>query len=62
LITSCRNNVAKIVEAKTGREVASVPIGPGPDCVMFDPARHLAFVPTGGDSPSSRSEAARTKA
>jgi hypothetical protein len=49
LITSCRNNVAKIVEAKTGREVASVPIGPGPDCVMFDPARHLAFVPTGGD-------------
>jgi hypothetical protein len=35
LITSCRNNVAKIVEAKTGREVASVPIGPGPDCVML---------------------------
>jgi DNA-binding beta-propeller fold protein YncE len=49
LITSCRNNVAKVVEAKTGREVASVPIGPGPDCVMFDAARHLALVPTGGD-------------
>jgi DNA-binding beta-propeller fold protein YncE len=49
LITSCRNNVAKIMEAKTGREIASVPIGPGPDCVMFDPARDLAFVPTGGD-------------
>jgi len=49
LITSCRNNTAKVVEAKTGREVASVPIGPGPDCVMFDAARHLAFVPTGGD-------------
>jgi hypothetical protein len=49
LITSCRNNVAKVVEGKTGREVASVPIGPGPDCAMFDAARHLAFVPTGGD-------------
>jgi hypothetical protein len=41
--------VARIVEAKTGREVASVPIGPGPDCVIFDPARRLAFLPTGGD-------------
>jgi DNA-binding beta-propeller fold protein YncE len=49
LITSCRNNVAKIMEAKTGREVASVPIGPGPDCAIYDPARRLAFVPTGGD-------------
>jgi DNA-binding beta-propeller fold protein YncE len=49
LITSCRNNVAKVIEAKTGREVGSVPIGPGPDCVMFDATRHLAFVPTGGD-------------
>jgi DNA-binding beta-propeller fold protein YncE len=49
LITSCRNNVAKVVEAKTGREIASAPIGPGPDCVMFDAARHLALVPTGGD-------------
>jgi hypothetical protein len=38
-----------VIEAKTGREVASVPIGPGPDCVMFDAARHLALVPTGGD-------------
>jgi DNA-binding beta-propeller fold protein YncE len=49
LITSCRNNVAKIVEAKTGLEVASIPIGPGPDCVMFDAARGLALLPTGGD-------------
>jgi DNA-binding beta-propeller fold protein YncE len=49
LITSCRNNVAKIVEAKTGVEVASIPIGPGPDCVMFDAARGLALLPTGGD-------------
>lgn len=49
LITSCRNNVAKVIEAKTGREVASVPIGTGPDCVMFDAARSLAFVPTGAD-------------
>jgi DNA-binding beta-propeller fold protein YncE len=49
LITSCRNNVAKIVEAKTGLEVATVPIGPGPDCAMFDAVRGLALLPTGGD-------------
>ena len=49
LITSCRNNVAQVVEGKTGRAIASVPIGPGPDGVSYDAARHLAFVPTGGD-------------
>lgn len=41
--------MAKVIEAKSGREVGSVPIGPGPDCVMFDASRHLAFVATGGD-------------
>jgi len=49
LISSCRNNVAKVVQADTGKEVASVPIGRGPDAVIYDPARKLAFIPCGAD-------------
>jgi DNA-binding beta-propeller fold protein YncE len=49
LISSCRNNVAKIVQAETGKEVASVPIGAGPDAAIYDPVRKLAFIPCGRD-------------
>jgi hypothetical protein len=37
------------VQADTGKEVASVPIGAGPDAVIYDPKRKLAFIPCGGD-------------
>jgi DNA-binding beta-propeller fold protein YncE len=49
LISSCRNGLAKIVQADTGKEVASIPIGAGPDAVIYDPRRKLAFIPCGGD-------------
>jgi DNA-binding beta-propeller fold protein YncE len=49
LISSCRNGMAKIIAAATGKEVASLPIGQGPDAVMYDPVRKLAFIPCGGD-------------
>ena len=49
LISSCRNQVTKVVEAATGKEVASLPIGRGPDAVIYDPRRKLAFIPCGGD-------------
>jgi YVTN family beta-propeller protein len=49
LISSCRNQVAKVIEADTGKEVASLPIGRGPDAVIYDPARKLAFIPCGAD-------------
>src|SRR5262249_33657414 len=45
LISSCHNNMAKIVDADSGKEVASIPIGGGPDAVMVDPARGLACIP-----------------
>ncbi len=48
LISSCRNGVAKIVRADTGKEVASIPIGAGPDAVIYDRQRKLAFIPCGG--------------
>ena len=47
LVSACGNGVAKVVRADTGKEVASVAIGHGPDAVIYDPVRKLAFVPCG---------------
>ncbi len=49
LISACRNGVAKILQADTGTEVASLPIGAGPDAAIYDQRQKLAFVPCGGD-------------
>jgi hypothetical protein len=49
LISSCRNGVAKVVRADTGREIASLSIGLGPDAVIYDPVRKRAFIPCGAD-------------
>jgi hypothetical protein len=49
LISSCGNGVAKFTHADTGKDVASVAIGRGPDAVIYDPARELAFIPCGRD-------------
>jgi DNA-binding beta-propeller fold protein YncE len=49
LISACGNGVAKIVQADTGKDIASVPIGRGPDAVIYDAWRKLAFIPCGRD-------------
>jgi DNA-binding beta-propeller fold protein YncE len=49
LIASCGNGVAKVVSAVDGKEVASIPIGKGPDSVIYDAGRQLAFIPCGRD-------------
>jgi len=49
LISSCRNQVAKVIQSDTGKEVASLPIGRGPDAVIYDARRKLAFIPCGAD-------------
>lgn len=47
LISACGNGVAKILDAASGREIASLAIGAGPDAVISDPDRALAYVPSG---------------
>lgn len=47
LISACGNGVLKVVRAGDGAEVASLPIGHGPDAVIYDPVRRMAFVPCG---------------
>jgi DNA-binding beta-propeller fold protein YncE len=49
LIVACGNGVAKVLAADSGKEVASIPIGKGPDSVIYDPVRQLAFIPCGRD-------------
>lgn len=49
LVSACSNGIAKVVRATDGVEVASLAIGRGPDAVIFDPKRKLAFVPCGAD-------------
>lgn len=49
LISSCGNGMAKVLDAATGKEIASLPIARGPDAVIYDPVRRLAFIPCGGD-------------
>jgi len=47
LVASCGNGVAKVVAADSGKEIASIPIGKGPDAVIYDPTRQVAFIPSG---------------
>jgi hypothetical protein len=49
LIAACDNKVAKVVAAKTGTLLATLPIGDGPDAVIYDAQRKLAFIPCGHD-------------
>jgi DNA-binding beta-propeller fold protein YncE len=46
LISVCGNGVAKILDARSGREIASLKIGGFPDAVLYDPVRKLAYVPS----------------
>ena len=49
LIAACANKVAKVVNAADGRVVATLDIGAGPDSVLYDSQRRLAFIPCGRD-------------
>jgi len=49
LISSCRKRPGESDPVDTGKEVASLPIGRGPDAVIYDPVRKLAFITCGGD-------------
>lgn len=47
VISACDNKVAKVIDADTGKEKASIAIGDGPDAALFDEARHAFYVPCG---------------
>jgi DNA-binding beta-propeller fold protein YncE len=47
LISVCGDNgVTKFIHADGGREAVSIRVGAGADAVIFDPHRHLVFIPS----------------
>jgi len=48
VISACKNGVAEILDAASGKALASLKIGARPDAVLYDPRRALAYVPSGG--------------
>ncbi len=49
LIAACANGKAEVVSSTSGKVVASLPVGEDPDAAIYDPERHLAYVPSGGE-------------
>jgi YVTN family beta-propeller protein len=49
LFAVCSNHRMVVVDAASGRLVATVPIGGHPDAAAFDPALHMAFSSNGED-------------
>jgi len=47
LFSVCQNETMAVVDADTGKPVANVPIGDGPDAAAFDPRRQLVFSSNG---------------
>ncbi len=49
LVSACANSMAKVVDAQSGKIVATLAIGPSPDAAILDAARKWVFIPSGGD-------------
>lgn len=49
LISACANGKAAVIDAVSHRQTGSLTIGAGPDAVILDAARRLAFIPCGRD-------------
>jgi hypothetical protein len=49
LISACANGLAKLTRASDLSPAGDIPIGPRPDGAFADPARHRAYIPSGGD-------------
>ena len=49
LISACANGKAAVVDAASRKQTGSLAIGAGPDAVILDAARRLAFLPCGRD-------------
>jgi DNA-binding beta-propeller fold protein YncE len=45
ILSACANQIARITDAKSGAEIASLPIGKHPDSAFWDEARQVGYVP-----------------
>ena len=49
LFSVCQNKIMAVTDATTGKAIASIPIGDGPDAARFDARRGLVFSSNGED-------------
>jgi DNA-binding beta-propeller fold protein YncE len=47
ILSACSNQIVRLTNARTGAEVASLPLGKHPDSAFWDESRQVAFVPCG---------------
>jgi YVTN family beta-propeller protein len=47
VLSACGNGIARITEADTGTEVATLPIGQHPDGALYDAKAGLGYIPAG---------------
>ena len=47
ILSACANQIARITNAQSGAEVASLPLGKHPDSAFWDEAREVGYVPCG---------------
>jgi DNA-binding beta-propeller fold protein YncE len=47
ILSACANQVARLTNAMTGAEVASLPLGKHPDSAFYDEDRQVGYVPCG---------------
>ena len=47
ILSACKGGIARITNADTGAEVATVAIGQRPDGALYDARTHLGYVPSG---------------
>lgn len=46
LVSACSNGVVMVLDAKSGKAVTALTVGKGPDAVILDSKRRLAFIPS----------------
>jgi DNA-binding beta-propeller fold protein YncE len=49
VLSVCTNKMLNVLDARTGRELESLPVGEGADAVIYDPATREVFVPSAVD-------------
>jgi len=47
ILSACDGKVARVTDIKTGKEVATLPIGDGPDFAIYDAERKVGYIPAG---------------
>jgi outer membrane protein assembly factor BamB len=46
ILSACQNGIARVSNADTGAEVATVPVGPRPDGALYDAKAKLGYIPS----------------